>query len=148
VRSTNKRSDDFRRAAANKNGKFRNRNHTIKFFDGCRPPNFSSCKHCELALRCAAGKRVTVPEARDHQRECYTGRRYIDFSYHGSICLRYDIFTGKMSDLGMWGYSETTSRAIRWYVEALVDNGYIAPKHLEPALKWFKKKEGPYNAYG
>lgn len=63
------------------------------------------------------------------------------FKYHGSLCLTFDVTQNRVNDWGYWGYSVTTSRAIRWYVEALADHHYIAFSQIEEIINFFKKRK-------
>lgn len=75
-------------------------------------------------------------------RPCWEEQRFVEFYYHGSCCLVYDTQTGAVSDLGMYGYSVTTTRAIRWYLEAVADNyaNGLTGDRIGEIMKHFKKR--------
>lgn len=138
----NKRISDLKRAEENDNGCYVNGNHSVDLIKGCYPPTRYTCSGCELSMKCLlAGHQITHEEARKENRGCYTRRRFVIFRYHGSTCLQLDRHLDTLQDFGYWGYSVTTSRAIRWYLEALAERGYIAPMHIEPAIKHFKQRK-------
>ena len=91
-----------------------------------------------------AGKQLNPPSAERLKKHCYTRRRFVQFSYHHSVCLQFDLVSKEMTDNGYWGHSVTTSRAIRWYIEALAARQYIPHHHVEKAISFFRKarKEG------
>lgn len=75
-------------------------------------------------------------------RPCWEEQRFVEFYYHGSCCLVYDVQTGAVSDLGMYGYSVTTTRSIRWYLEAVADNyaNGLTGECISEIMKFFKKR--------
>lgn len=143
AKSSNARCEDLRKALTS--GTYKNKNHYISVAPGVQK-DAAWCQSCPDGLRCfLVGKSIDIREAVTKQYPCVKQQKYILFRYHGAACLVFDTDANKMNDWGYWGYSITTSRAIRWYVEALADNGFIQPNQVEPALTFFKARAN--NAY-
>lgn len=137
-RERNKRCSDLR--VALQRGRCTNGNHTIVAGEGILQ-RAEWCQACPDSMRCfLVGNTVDVQEAVDKKYPCIQQQRYIFFKYHGACCLTFDQQTQRLNDWGYWGYSVTTSRSIRWYVEALVDSNLIPPDRAEPAIEFFKKR--------
>ena len=139
MRHHNKRCDDLR--VALQRGHCSNGNHSIKIGEGVVQKNVH-CQGCPDSLRCfLVGKTIDVQEAMQKNYPCVDDRRYLLFHYHGACCITFDRKTKKVNDHGYWGYSVTTSRSIRWYLEALFYHGFIdAQQTVEDAIKFFKKR--------
>lgn len=139
---SNKRIDDLKEAL--RNGKKRNRNHYIVCTGGPEFPDMERCKDCDLNLSCLA--KGHVPHATMHgthdlsaQRPCIAQGATIRFYYHDTLCLSYNQMSKLVTDHGMWGYSVTTSRSIRWYLEALFHEGFIdSQARINELCKTFK----------
>lgn len=142
LRNTSKRSSTDRPAHDIING-----NHRIAITAGRRAPAPDQCKGCPNHLACFAGRQDEALR-RDGEwmlRPCHNERRFVEFYYHGSCCLVYDIQTGAVSDLGMYGYSVTTTRSIRWYLEAVADNfaNGLTGDRIGEIMTFFKKRTLP-----
>lgn len=100
------------------------------------------CQRCPDSLRCfLVGKTIDVNEAIAKHYPCVEQRQYIFFHYHGACCLTFDQKLKRVNDWGYWGYSITTSRSIRWYLEALLYHDFIdSQQTVEDAIKYFKKR--------
>lgn len=143
MRRHNKRIDDLEKAMRKPNGIHSNGNHTVRIIDGLRDfdPVDASCKACEHNLACMADKRPHESTLHTGGLPCVVQHGAIVFSYHGSDCLRFRTHTKEVTDHGMWGYSVTTSRAIRWYLEALFYFGHIdSQARVEELITLFKKR--------
>lgn len=140
MRSHNKRCDDLRVALSR--GHCSNGNHMIKIGEGVIQKN-DWCQGCPESLRCfLVGKTIDVQEALQKAYPCIDDKRYILFHYHGACCITFDCKTKQINDHGYWGYSVTTSRSIRWYLEALFYHGFIdAQQTVEDAIAYFKKRK-------
>jgi hypothetical protein len=138
MRRPNKRCDDL--AVALSRGQCGNGNHRIKTGEGVLQRD-TWCQPCPDSLRCfLVGRTVDIQEAIAKKYPCVATRRFILFYYHGSCCLTFDTQTKRVNDWGFWGYSITTSRSIRWYLEALLWHNYIDMQQtVEDAIKFFKK---------
>lgn len=122
-----------------------NGNHRTEVITRTPPPLEEACPVCPLRLVCTS----VGPERNRHPgRHCQTVIT-AKFFYHGTCCLTFDERERTLDDHGYWGYSITTSRAIRWYVQALWDNDLLYDvKDVERSLLYFRKrkntKDGPF----
>ncbi|MHC4621184.1 MAG: hypothetical protein ACYTEQ_25840 [Planctomycetota bacterium] len=137
----NKRIDDLKEAL--EKGKKRNGNHFITCTGGLEFPDMERCKDCDLNLGCLAVGHV--PHMTSHgvsrHRPCLIHGPAIRFYYHDSLCLSFSQFSKLVTDHGMWGYSVTTSRSIRWYLEALRYEGLICSQvRVDELCKQFKNR--------
>lgn len=124
-------------------GKKRNGNHFITVDDsGPEFPDMHRCNNCDRKLACLAMGQVTeVPIP--NTAPCVVSGRTIRFYYHDTLCLSFNIMNKLVTDHGYWGYSVTTSRSIRWYLEALFSHGYIDSGYdVDRLCKLFKKRSG------
>jgi hypothetical protein len=136
-RRSNKRCDDLHVALAQ--GHCSNGNHRITAGEGITHGEW--CQTCEDSLRCfLAGKMIDVQEAVNKKRPCVQQAQFIYFYYHNALCLTFDKQRRRVNDWGYWGYSVTTSRSIRWYIEALAYHDFIPYDTVEPAITFFKKR--------
>jgi len=120
-----------------------NKNHTTMVRDGTRAFDaaHSDCVHCELNLVCLGGKEINWFTANADKRACATGRCLIQFQYHATVCLTYDRMRNRVTDHWQHGRSVTTSRSIRWYLEALQENDVIPyGVDINEVLKVFKMR--------
>lgn len=122
-----------------------NGNHRIAITSGRQAPFPDLCKNCPNHLACFAGHQDEALR-RDGEwmlRPCWEERRFVEFYYHGSCCLIYDMLTGAVSDLGMYGYSVTTTRSIRWYLEAVAENfnTRLVNGRIGEIMQLFKKRD-------
>jgi hypothetical protein len=142
MRSSNKRVDDFKAALAN--GKKRNGNHFITVSEeGPEFPDELLCKDCDRILACLALKQASGDVVLDQTcvRPCLTQGRTARFYYHDTLCLSFNMMNNLVTDHGYWGYSVTTSRSIRWYLEALYYEGYIdSQASVDRLCKLFKTR--------
>jgi hypothetical protein len=121
-------------------GKFRNRNHLIKVSPEIVQQN-AWCQTCPESMNCfLAGKTIDLDRALQKGYPCVSHQGYIFFSYHDSCVLTFARAPLRVNDWGYWGYSVTTSRSIRWYLDALAHHGFITPKSVEAAIEFFKKR--------
>lgn len=141
----NKRIDDLHEALAT--GSKRNGNHLIRLREGPHFPDAERCADCNLNLSCLAighipTRSVSTPQPLNIQsRPCIAYGETIEFFYHDSLCLSFNTMSKVVTDHGMWGYSVTTSRSIRWYLEALYYEQYIGSQtHVDELCKLFKKR--------
>lgn len=139
MRETNKRCHDLRHALDK--GSYSNGNHMINTGAGLIQ-DAVRCQNCPDNFRCfLAGKTIDPYDAIHKNYPCVDERRYIQFHYHGSCCITFDRRQKRVNDWGYWGYSVTTSRSIRWYLEALLYEGFIdSSQTVEDAIKFFKKR--------
>jgi hypothetical protein len=122
----NRRIDDLRKTL--RTGRdVHNKNHTtvirngVRAFDGAHP----GCINCELNLVCLSGRPVDHFQAHYDKRSCAVQNTVIQFQYYTTVCLSYDITQQHITDHWQYGRSVSTSRAIRWYIEALKENDVI-----------------------
>ena len=122
-------------------------NHRIEVADGWghRPgyPDMTLCASCDLMLACTVQDKPQTPPIYNAQfppspqtadntplpddiRDCQRKSQRIRFFYHDTCCLEIDIEVHMITDHGTSGWSVTTGRAISWYLDALVDCGYVA----------------------
>ena len=143
----NKRCDDLKVALLR--GECSNGNHRIKTGEGVLQRD-TWCQPCPDSLRCfLVGRTIDVHEAIAKKYPCVNDRKYIFFYYHGACCLTFDRDGCRVNDWGYWGYSITTSRAIRWYLVALRWHGFINHQDtIEAAVKFFKQKDRGRDAQG
>jgi hypothetical protein len=111
--------------------------------DGVRAfnPAQPGCANCELNLDCLRGKEINAHTAHLDRRACAIDNNLIHFQYHATVCLTYDCTQQRITDHGQYGRSVSTSRAIRWYLEALQENSII-PYHVDTGalVKTFKDR--------
>lgn len=135
----NKRVDDLRKALAV--GAHSNGNHTIIAGDGLKQ-DAKWCRDCPVNMRCfLIGQKIDIAMASANRYPCVRQAKTLIFKYHGATCLVFDVLENRVNDWGYWGYSVTTSRAIRWYVEALVELDYIEFGRSEEIINFFKKRK-------
>jgi len=122
----NKRIDDLARALRTGKDTF-NKNHTTMVRDGVRAFDAAhpGCVNCELNLVCMSGRAVDPHQAHYDKRSCAVENTVIHFQYHATVCLTYDITQQRITDHWKYGLSVTTTRSIRWYIEALKENDII-----------------------
>ncbi len=138
----NKRIDDLARALRTGED-VHNKNHTTMIRDGTRAfdATHPDCIHCELNLVCLSGKEINWFTANTYKRACATGRCLIQFQYHATVCLTYDRMQNRVTDHWQYGRSVTTSRSIRWYLEALQENNVIPYSvDIDALLKIFRTR--------
>jgi hypothetical protein len=143
MRRHNKRIDDLEKAMRKPNGIHSNGNHTVRIIDGLRDfdPARESCKQCEHNLSCLADKRPHESILHTSQLPCVVEEGAIVFSYHGTDYLKFQTHTKQITDYGYWGFTVTTSRSIRWYLEALFYFGHLdSQATVEELITTFKKR--------
>ena len=138
-----------------------NNNHNISFSFGLERPDWELCTGCPHGLECNSGAdHISVGHCRidgeRHGPHPYMGWDPIQygelkdlpccappdkggailFEYHGSICTSFDRAGRRFTDMMMWGHSITTTRAIRWYIDALAWNSIITPSEESTLLTW------------
>jgi hypothetical protein len=148
------RTRDLRKALHSQNGHCRNGNHQVTVDEPLWPqsgfPDLQKCATCELLLACNSAGDAQPPdhlfssqgsatEAEIAKYPCLRYTRRIRFYYHRTCCIEVDVNARELIDHGTYGYSVTTSRAIRWYLQALRDEGYLSSSRVEELLKIFKK---------
>jgi len=140
-RSSNIRSDDLNRAMHSATHRYVNGNHCIEIKEAQRAfdPTQETCKHCSLSARCF-GHQVGLTLALKNKCGCIAQKARIEFRYHESLCLAYECSQNRITDEGMWGYTVTTTRSISWYLDALVDHGFINEEQPAKLKKLFKKR--------
>lgn len=143
-----------------------NKNHDISLHFGLKRPDFKLCANCPRSLECHAGpdnihvtwkdicgaRYTPMPYSLDSGLgiqgplprgvlPCWEARATILFSYHGSLCSVFDRVGQRYTDMGMWGHTVTTNRAVRWYIDALRWNNLITAKEEMQILDWCRKKD-------
>lgn len=142
-RSSNKRVDDLRVAMSNSSGEQRNGNHRTVVNPGTPIPDVTLCHDCSRMLYCIT-KGVSLPDT--PERPCTQVGLVFKFHYHDSCCLTFTTRPKQITDHGMWGYSVTTSRSIRWYLEALYYHHYLdSQETVNELCKTFKKRHDAPN---
>jgi hypothetical protein len=107
---------------------------------------------CALLLACNAVSEARPPdhlfssqgsatEAEIAKYPCLRYTRRIRFYYHGTCILTYDVQSQRVTDHGTYGWSVTTSRALRWDLGALCDESYISPQRREEIYKEMRKNQ-------
>lgn len=135
---TNARASDMRRAL--EKGEHHNKNHRV-VVTPTMEPSTEWCPSCPESMRCfLADRRIPVQQAIDNKYPCMLRERQVLCFYHDSLILGFNSHTNIVNDYGFWGYSITTNRAIRWYVEALADNDMIPLGAVEPAINYFRRR--------
>jgi len=143
MRNSNARVEDLRAALTCQNGIWNNGNHCTQVSPGVRTPDVSMCHECPRMLYCI-NLGTTQPDTPD--RPCTQIGLIFKFSYHGTVCLTYTTRPRQVTDHGYWGYSVTTSRAIRWYLEALMHHRYLdSQETVNQLCKTFKKRHSTPN---
>lgn len=139
--ASNARSDDLERAIHSSTHRYTNGNHRTEIKDTQRAfdPTQETCKHCLLSVRCF-GQQVDLTWALENKCGCVTQKTRIEFYYHESLCLTYECPQNRITDHNMWGYSVTTSRSIGWYLDALVDHGFINEEQPAELKRLFKQR--------
>jgi len=135
----NRRIDDLAEALIK--GEKQNGNHRIVCTPGPFYPDMERCAPCDRSLGCLALGRVLFDKAQPltAKRPCIADGPTIHFYYHGTLCL--SCASHIVTDHGMWGHSVTTSRSIRWYLEALFSQGYIDSRtRVDELCHHFKKR--------
>lgn len=98
------------------------------------------CAECDRKLACLAMDCVTqVPIP--NTAPCLTQGKTIRFYYHDTLVLSFNMMNKLVTDHGYWGYSVTTSRSIRWYLEALLYEDFINTRFdVDRLCKLFKQR--------
>ena len=147
--SVKARTADLRKASNGRSGTVpgcRNGNHFTVVKPGTAPVIDAEgyCRGCVHNLECVLGGRViSYGQATQENMPCVNGKNHrIEFYYHDTLCLTFNLNTNEVLDHGLWGHSVTTSRAIRWYLGALAEEGHIWPMHVDECAKLSKKNKG------
>jgi hypothetical protein len=124
---SNARSKDLAGLLIRKLDKIIHGNHSITWEDAFNDPSPHRCKTCLNHLACFSGRQEEAIQRHRKEKKltdlpCYNPHRFLVFTYHSSICLVYDTLTHAITDNHLWGYTSSTSRAIRWYLNALADH--------------------------
>jgi hypothetical protein len=154
------RTKDLRQARNSAHGSCTNGNHRTEIDEPLWPqagyPDMQRCQGCALWLLCNTAGEPKPPselfgsphvdislEQEIAKYPCLRFTKRIRFYYHGTCCIELDVRNRKITDHHKYGYSVTTSRAIRWYLEALNDEGYLASRtQVDTLIKAFKKGVG------
>jgi hypothetical protein len=84
--------------------------------DAIESPDILLCKNCVYALRCLAGRRVSLRRARREKRSCYHARCWLYFYYKCILCLSYSIRTRTTTEyLGRSIYSSEIIQVVDMY---------------------------------
>jgi hypothetical protein len=138
---SNARSEDLARAFISPAWCYTNKNHTTEIKDAQRAfdPSLETCAHCALSARCF-GNQVDIVQAMQIHCPCIMQKAAIEFYYHNSLCLQFEIPKNRITDKGMWIRSRSTTRAIGWYLVALEDHGFITAEQVKDLKKRFKTR--------
>jgi len=155
VRRDAPRTRDLRQALRSRKGECKNGNHRTEIDDPIVPvpgyPDLQKCEGCELLLKCNSSGVAGPPwqssrdrEAPDNQPleyyRCLRETKRIRFYFHGTCCVELDIKAQRVTDHSTYGWSVSTGRAIRWYLEALDDENYIGSRdRVYELIKLFRK---------
>lgn len=136
-----------------------NGNHVITIEDNLQLPIVVVCKGCDCALRCLAGKRITLTDAIIMQKgenkcRCFHRKNLIRFYYFHICCVSFDI-RRRMLVGHNYNYNHTpyvangmfSITAIKQYLDAL--NSNITALNLSEArIKEFTDKFEKNNVHG
>jgi hypothetical protein len=119
-------------------------NHAIEIDTGV-VQHESYCRHCPMSVSCyLGGEIVTFAEAAKMDYACVK-KKTILFRYHGATVLKFDVSAKTLDDSGYWGYSVSTSRALGWYIQALVELDLVPPNKAHAAVAFFRGRKDQVN---
>ena len=144
----NPRSADLAEMLRRGRTHYTNKNHSIDLLYGLRDPDTLLCHGCPLSLACLSGQRNdahilhSVPVY-----PCETADSLVKFTYHISVCFTVDLTNKRVTDHGMYGFSVSTSRAIRQYLDAARENfpELRLDKYPDTMLTLIRKDKGWLN---
>lgn len=99
-----------------------NGNHIVELAYSFAPPSFELCNGCKYALQCLSSEQMDTHTILNEHMPCVYPMQDVKFYYHETVCLVFNKVNVRVHDDFMYGYSVTTSKNIRYYLEALEDN--------------------------